>query len=114
MEVDKPPVLWLWAHGCCNGAMQVDMEYPESRVLLLGHGWKSFARAHNLMDWHFLCFKMIEADLLSIKKYGCSGARQSCCKESLSGTESSSSRDSDEEDSDGSGDDDGSELRDVR
>ena len=99
MEIDKPPVLWLRAHGCCNGAARVDVEYLERRVMLLRHGWKTFARAHNLMDGHILCFKMMEADLLSVKIYGRSGARLGCCEDSSSDVESSSSSDSDEEDS---------------
>ncbi|KAE8813618.1 L-ascorbate oxidase-like protein [Hordeum vulgare] len=110
MEVDRPPVLWLRAHGCCNGAAQVDVEYPERGVMFLERGWKSFARAHNLMDGHVLRFKMMEADLLSVKIYGRSGARLSCCKQSSSRIESPSSRDSGEEDSDGSDVGDGSEL----
>ncbi|KAE8806746.1 l-ascorbate oxidase-like protein [Hordeum vulgare] len=114
MEVDKPPELWLRAHGCCNGVVQVDVEYPERRVLLLGRVWKIFARAHNLMDGHVLHFKMMEANLLSLKFYGRSGARLSCCEESSSGNVSPSSSDSDEEDSDGSGGGDVSELQVVR
>ncbi|KAE8775424.1 l-ascorbate oxidase-like protein [Hordeum vulgare] len=114
MEVDKPPVLWLRAHGCCNGVLHVDVEYPERQVLLLGHRWKSFARAHNLWDGHILHFKMVEADLLSVKIYGSSRVLLSYCKQSSSGTESPSSRESDEEVSDGSSNGDGSEPRKVK
>ncbi|KAE8819683.1 L-ascorbate oxidase-like protein [Hordeum vulgare] len=114
MEVDKPPVLWLRAHDYHNGAVQVDVEYPERHVLLLGRGWKSFARAHNVMDGHILHFKMMKADLLFVKIYGRSCARLSCFEVSSSRTKSPSSHDSDEEDSDGSGSGDGSEPREVR
>ncbi|KAE8785818.1 l-ascorbate oxidase-like protein [Hordeum vulgare] len=103
MEVDKPPVLLLRAHDCYNRAVQVDVEYLECCVLLLGNGWKSFARAHNLMDSHVLRLKMMEADLLSVKIYGRSGARLSCCEESSSRTVCPSPCDSNEDDSDSSG-----------
>lgn len=111
MEEEKPPVLWLQAHGCCNGVVEVDMEYAEPRFLLLGRGRKSFAHAHKLWGGHVLRFKMVVVDLLSVKIYGSLGVRLTCCEESSSGTESPSSRDSDEEDSDGSGSDDWSGPR---
>ncbi|KAE8800272.1 L-ascorbate oxidase-like protein [Hordeum vulgare] len=94
--------------------MQVDAEYPEPRVMLLGPWWKSFARAHNLWYGHILLFKMVGANLLSVKVYGSSGVRLICCKESSSGTESPSSHDSDEEDSVGSGSGDGFGPRKVK
>ncbi|KAE8803771.1 L-ascorbate oxidase-like protein [Hordeum vulgare] len=67
------------------------------RVMFLRHGWKTFARAHNFMAGHVLHFKLVEADKLSIKIYGHSGARLGCCEESSRHTESSSLSDSDEE-----------------
>ncbi|KAE8768556.1 l-ascorbate oxidase-like protein [Hordeum vulgare] len=70
MEADKPPVLWLLAYDCSHGAMQVHVEYPKSRSMLLGCGWKSFARAHNIEDGHVLRFKLAQDDMLSIKFYG--------------------------------------------
>ncbi|KAE8782241.1 L-ascorbate oxidase-like protein [Hordeum vulgare] len=62
-------------------------------------GWKIFARPHSFMDEHVLLFKLVEADMLSVKIYGCSGARLGCCKESSSDAESSSSSESDEDNS---------------
>lgn len=83
MEEEKLPMLWLQAHGYGNGAVQVVVEYPEPRLLLLGRGWKSFVHAHNLWDGHTLRFKMVAANLLSVKVYGSSGIRLSCCEESF-------------------------------
>ncbi|KAE8773134.1 l-ascorbate oxidase-like protein [Hordeum vulgare] len=102
MEAAKPSVLWLRVYGCSHSAMQVHMEYPKRRSTLLGRGWKSFARAHNLEDGHILRFKVAEDNMLSVKLYGCSSVRLGCCEESLSGAECPSSSDRDEEDS-GSG-----------
>ncbi|KAE8781111.1 l-ascorbate oxidase-like protein [Hordeum vulgare] len=103
MEVAKPPVLWLRAYGCSHGAMQVHVEYLKRRSMLLGRGWKAFARTHSLEDGHVLRFKLAKNDMLSIKFYGRSGVHLGCCEESSSGAECPSSNDSDEEDSDGGG-----------
>ncbi|KAE8772173.1 l-ascorbate oxidase-like protein [Hordeum vulgare] len=103
MEAAKPHVLWLRAYGCSHGTMQVHVEYPKRRSMLLGRGWKAFARAHGLEDGHILCFKLAADIMLSVKFYGCAGVRLSCCNESLSGAECPSSSDSDEEDIGGSG-----------
>ena len=100
--------------GCCHGDMWVNTGFPAPQVMLLRRGWKTFARAHCLMDGHVLCFKLAESDLLSVKVFGRSGHRLGCCAESSTDGESSSSGESDEEDSDsddeGSGrEDDGSD-----
>ncbi|KAE8816207.1 L-ascorbate oxidase-like protein [Hordeum vulgare] len=83
--------------------MQARVEYPKRHSMLLGRGWKAFARAHSLEDGHTLRFKLTEDDMLSVKFYGRSGVRLDCCEESLSGVECPSSSESDEEDSRGSG-----------
>lgn len=75
MEAAKPPVLWLRAYGCSHSAMQVHVEYPKRRSMLLGRGWKACARAHSLEDGHVLRFKLAEDNMLSVKFYGRSGAR---------------------------------------
>ncbi|KAE8770111.1 l-ascorbate oxidase-like protein [Hordeum vulgare] len=85
MEEEKLPMLWLRVHGCGNGAVPVDVEHPGPRLLFLGRGWESFARAHNLWDVHILRFKMTGDNLLSVKLYGRSGARLGSCEESSSG-----------------------------
>ncbi|KAE8820104.1 l-ascorbate oxidase-like protein [Hordeum vulgare] len=103
MEAAKPPVLWLRAYGCSHGVMQVQVEYPKRRSMLLGRVWKAFARAHGLEDGHILRFKLAEDNMPSVKFYGRSDVRLSCCEESSSDAECPSSSDSDEEDSGGSG-----------
>ncbi|KAE8803698.1 l-ascorbate oxidase-like protein [Hordeum vulgare] len=103
MESAKPPVLWLRAYSCSHGAMQVHVEYPKRRSMLLGRGWKAFARAHSLKDGHVPRFKLVEDNMLSIKFYGRSSVCLGCYEESSSGAEYPSSSDSDEEDSGGGG-----------
>ncbi|KAE8766787.1 l-ascorbate oxidase-like protein [Hordeum vulgare] len=99
METAKPPALWLWVYGCSHDAMQVHVEHPKRRSILLGRGWKAFARAHSLEDGHILLCKLEDDKMLSVKFYGRSGVRLGSCEESSSGSECRSSSDSDEEDS---------------
>ncbi|KAE8792609.1 l-ascorbate oxidase-like protein [Hordeum vulgare] len=103
MEAAKLRVLWLRAYGCSHGALQVHVEYPKCRSMLLGRGWKAFARAHSLEDGHILRFKLAEDNMLSVKFHGRSGVRLGCCEQSSSGAECPSSSDSDKEDIGGSG-----------
>ncbi|KAE8821110.1 l-ascorbate oxidase-like protein [Hordeum vulgare] len=114
MEEEKPPTQWLRVHGCGNGAVSVVVEHPGARLLFLGRGWKSFARAHNLWDGHVLCFKMMADNLLSVKLYGSSGARLGCYEESSSGTDSPSSSGDGKEGSDGNDSGDGSDPQQVK
>ncbi|KAE8790446.1 l-ascorbate oxidase-like protein [Hordeum vulgare] len=114
MEEEKPSMMWLRVHGCDNGVVPVVVEHPGPRLLCLGRGWKSFARAHNLWDGHLLRFKMTADNLLSVKLYESSGARLGCCEESSSGTDTLSSSGGDEERSDGSDSRDGSDPRQVK
>ena len=85
--------------GCCNGDMWANTRFPVPHVMLLRRGWNTFARAHRLTKGHVLHFKLVEADLLSVKVFGRSGIRLGCYTESSTNDESSSSSDSDEEDS---------------
>ncbi|KAE8806595.1 l-ascorbate oxidase-like protein [Hordeum vulgare] len=87
MRKEKPPMLRLRVHGCCNGAVPVTVEQPGPRLLFLGRGWKSFARAHNLWNGHVLRFNMMADNLLSVKIYWSSGVRLGCCEETSSGTD---------------------------
>ncbi|KAE8794317.1 l-ascorbate oxidase-like protein [Hordeum vulgare] len=103
MEAAKPPFLWLRAYSCSHDAMEVRVEYPKRRSMLLERDWKSFARADSLEDGHILCLKIGEDNMLSVKFYGRSGVCLGCYEESSSGAECSSSSDSDKEDSDDSG-----------
>ncbi|KAE8785912.1 l-ascorbate oxidase-like protein [Hordeum vulgare] len=103
MEAAKPPVLWLQAYGCSHDAMKVHVEYPKRCSMLLGRGWKAFARTHGLEDGHILCFKLAEDNMISVKFYERSGVHLGYCEESSRGTECPSSSNSDEEDSGGGG-----------
>ena len=62
-------MLRLQVHGCGNGTVPVTIEQAGPRILYLGGGWKSFARAHNLWDGHVLHFKMMVDNLLTVKIY---------------------------------------------
>ncbi|KAM3272603.1 hypothetical protein ACQJBY_042613 [Aegilops geniculata] len=105
MELEQPRTSKLHMRGRGNGSMRVDVDFPAPHVMFFRRGWKTFARGHSLTEGHILHFNLMEANFLSVKVFGCSGARLGCCTESSTDDESSSSSDSDEEDSDG--DDDG-------
>ena len=85
--------------GCGNGGMRVDVDFPAPHVMYLRRGWKTFARAHGLLEGHVLQFKLMENGLLSVKVFGDLGTRLKCCVESSSDDGNSSSSESDEEDS---------------
>ncbi|KAE8787137.1 l-ascorbate oxidase-like protein [Hordeum vulgare] len=72
MSEEKPLMLRLQVHGCGKDAVPLAVEQPGPRLLFLGRGWKSFARAHNLWDGNVLRFKLMSDNLLSIKIYGSS------------------------------------------
>ncbi|KAE8797223.1 L-ascorbate oxidase-like protein [Hordeum vulgare] len=74
--------------------MHVHAEYPKPHSMLLGRGWKAFARAHGLEDGYVLRFKLAEARMLVVKLYVRFGVRLGCCKEGSSGVERSASSDS--------------------
>ncbi|KAE8805623.1 L-ascorbate oxidase-like protein [Hordeum vulgare] len=84
-------------HSCCNSAGYIDVEYPTTRVMFLRRGWNTFARANNFMEGHVLYLKLMEADMLSVKIYGHSGACLGYCEESSSEAKRSSSSDSDKD-----------------
>ncbi|KAI4972634.1 hypothetical protein ZWY2020_003559 [Hordeum vulgare] len=65
--VERPPVFWLRVHGCSHSAMRVHAEYPKPHSMLLGRGWKAFARVHGLEDGYVLRFKLTEARMLVVK-----------------------------------------------
>ncbi|KAE8805624.1 L-ascorbate oxidase-like protein [Hordeum vulgare] len=83
--------------------MQMHVEYPKRRSMLLGRDWEAFARAHGLEHRHILRFMLEEDNMLSIKFYGRSGVRLGCCEESSSSGDCHSLSNSDEEDSGSSG-----------
>ena len=106
MEEEAIRALRLHVRDCENGSMWADVDFPHPHVMYLHQGWKTFARAHSLMEGHVLYFKLMESGLLSVKVFGNSGIRLGCCLESSTNDESSSSSDNGEEDS--SSDDDSS------
>ncbi|KAE8816516.1 L-ascorbate oxidase-like protein [Hordeum vulgare] len=74
--------------------MKARVEYPKRHSMLLGRGWKAFARAQSPEDGHILRFKLAEENVLSVKFYGRTSVRLGCCEESSSGAECPSSSDS--------------------
>ena len=106
MEEEAPRALRLHMRDCGNSDMWADIDFPRPYVMYLRQGWKTFARAHSLMEGHVLYFKLMESGLLSVKVFGNSGIRLGCYVESSTNDESSSSSESGEEDS--ANDDDGS------
>ena len=68
-------MLKLHMKGCGNNGMRVDVDFPAPHVMFFCRGWKTFACAHSLLEGHVLHFKLMKADLLSIKVFGCFGAR---------------------------------------
>nr|XP_020156790.1 B3 domain-containing protein Os03g0212300-like [Aegilops tauschii subsp. strangulata] len=111
MELDPPPALRLHMRGCWNGSMRVDIDFPAPHVMYLRSGWKTFARAHSLLEGLVLHFKLMENGLLSAKVFGHLGTLLRCCVESSFDDETSSSSGSDEEDSDS--DDEGVKQEDA-
>ena len=109
MEQEAPRALRLHMRDCESGSMWADVDFPRPHVMYLRQGWKNFAHAHSLMEWHVLHFKLMESGLLSVKVFGNSGIRLWCSVESPTNDESSSSSDCDEEDSVNGDDDSGRE-----
>nr|XP_020165625.1 B3 domain-containing protein REM20-like [Aegilops tauschii subsp. strangulata] len=101
MELELPRALRLHMRGRRNGGRWVDVDFPAPHVMYLRRGWKTFARAHSLLEGHVLQFKLMESGLLSVKIFERSGACLGCCVEISTDDESSSSSEVDEEDSDG-------------
>ncbi|KAE8778877.1 l-ascorbate oxidase-like protein [Hordeum vulgare] len=91
MEAARHPVLWLRAHGCSHSTIQARVEYAKRHSMLLGRGWKAFARAQSLEDGHILHFKLVMENMLSVKFYGRSGVRLGCFEDSSSDAECPSS-----------------------
>ena len=66
-------MLKLHMKGCGNNGMRVDVDFPAPHFMFFRRGWKTLARAHSLSEGHVLHFKLMEADLVSVKVFGCSG-----------------------------------------
>ena len=83
--------------GCPNGTSWVEVEFTVDDSMLLGKGWKAFARSRHLTRGQYLAFEYDGDETLSVKIFLADGGCEDCWAES-----DSSSRNScyDEEDGD--------------
>ena len=82
---------------CPNGPSWVVAKYAPDDAILLGRGWKAFARSRRLSKGQFLAFRFDGDQTLLVKIYRYSGGRIECCTESESSGRSTSSFDEDED-----------------
>ena len=82
---------------CPNGPSWVLAEYAPDDAILLGKGWKAFARSHRLSKGQFLAFRLDGDPTLLVKIYRTAGGRIECCAESESRGHNSSFFDEDED-----------------
>ena len=57
MDDDRPTNYWLQVDSCPNGPSSVEVEYTVDDFMLLGRGWKEFARSHHLTQRQYLAFE---------------------------------------------------------
>lgn len=97
----RPEGFWLQVKDCPNGPSWVLVEYAPDDAILLGKGWKAFARSHRLSKGQFLAFRFDGDQTLLVKIYRVVGGQIECCAESESSGHSSSffGEDEDEESS---------------
>ena len=81
---------WLQVEDCPNGPFWVMAEYAPDDAILLGKGWKAFARSRRLSKGQFLAFRFDGDQTLLVKIYRAAGGRIECCAESESSSHSSS------------------------
>ena len=93
MASRRPDGFWLQVEGCPNGPSLVLVEYAPDDAILLGKGWKTFARFRRLSKGQFLAFRFDGDQTLLVKIYHATGGRVECCAESESSSNSSSSFD---------------------
>ena len=79
---DRPTGFWLQVVGCPNGPSWADAEYTVDDSMLLGRGWKSFARSHRLTRGQYLAFEYDGDMTLCVKIYRTNRGRVECCVES--------------------------------
>ena len=72
-------------------------KYAPDDAILLGKGWKTFARFCRLSKGQFLAFRFDGDQTLLVKIYHAAGGRVECCAESESSSNSSHSFDEDED-----------------
>ena len=88
---------WLHVEGCPNGPSWVFAKYALDESMLLGKGWKLFARFHHLTRGQCLAFQFDGDQTLSVKIYHAAGGRVEGCAESESSSNCSCSYDEDED-----------------
>ena len=92
----RPRGFWLQVEDCPNGPSWVVAEYAPDNAILLGKGWKAFARSRRLSKGQFLAFRFDHQTFL-VKIYRAAGGRIECCAESERSVHSSSFFDEDED-----------------
>ena len=97
MASHRPEGFWLQVEGCPNGPSWVLAEYAPDNAILLGKGWKMFARFRCLSKGQFLAFRFDGDQTLLVKIYRTAGGRVECCAESESSSNSSRYFDEDED-----------------
>ena len=93
----KPAGFWLQVEGCPNVLFWVFAEYASDDSMLLGKGWKSFARFRHLTREQCLAFQFNRDRTLSMKIYRAVGGQVECCAQSESSSNISCSFDEDED-----------------
>ena len=83
--------------GYPNGPSWVKVEYIVDDFMLLGRGWKAFARSCHLTRGQYLVFEYDGDAMLSMKIFRAEGGRVDCCVESDSSSRSSGFGDEDED-----------------
>ena len=76
---------------------QVEVEYTVDDSMLLGRGWKAFARSRHLTRGQYLTFEYDGDETLSMKIFRAEGGRVDCYAESDSSSRSSGFGDEDED-----------------
>lgn len=97
MASRRPDGFWLQVEGCPNGPSWVLAEYAPDSTILLGKGWKTFARFCCLSKVQYLAFRFDGDQTLPVKIYRAAGGRVECCAESESISNSYRSFDEDED-----------------
>ena len=93
----RPGGFWLQVEDCPNGPSWVVAEYTPDDAILLGRGWKAFARSRRLSKGQFLAFRFDGDQTLLVKIYRSSGGQIECCAESESSGRITSSFNEDED-----------------
>ena len=86
---DRPTGYLLQVEGCPNGPSWVEEEHTADGSMLLGKGWKAFARSRHLTRGQYLSFKYDGDDMLSVKIFRADGGCEDCYMESDSSSRSS-------------------------